>query len=84
MPAARRRTGRRPSLALGRGGPALPGTAAEAEAPSRRRCKAFAAAEPLVLTGGSRRRRPSFKAAQAPRVVVLSTHGFFLPTSRST
>jgi CHAT domain-containing protein/tetratricopeptide (TPR) repeat protein len=55
----------------------LPGTAAEAKAitPFLQR---YAAAVPVVLTG-PQALEATFKAARRPRVVVLSTHGFFFP-----
>jgi CHAT domain-containing protein/tetratricopeptide (TPR) repeat protein len=54
----------------------LPGTAVEAQfvAPS---VKTYAQAEPRMYTGGQAL-EGVFKAARSPRLVVLSTHGFFL------
>jgi CHAT domain-containing protein/tetratricopeptide (TPR) repeat protein len=54
----------------------LPGTAAEAKAiaPLLRRCTGAA---PVVLTG-KQALETTFKAVSRPRMVVLSTHGFFL------
>ncbi len=54
----------------------LPGTAAEAKTigPALQR---MAGAKPRVLTG-ARATESAFKAAASPRVLVLSTHGFFL------
>jgi CHAT domain-containing protein/tetratricopeptide (TPR) repeat protein len=54
----------------------LPGTAAEAKVigPALQR---MAGAKPRVLTGARATER-AFKAAPNPRVLVLSTHGFFL------
>jgi tetratricopeptide (TPR) repeat protein len=58
----------------------LPATAAEAEA-IRPRLRRYTGAEPAVYL-----RRQAlegvFKAAKSPRVVVLSTHGFFLEDQR--
>ncbi len=56
----------------------LPGTAAEARdvVPSLR---IFAGSEPLLFTGPSAL-EAVFKASASPKVVVLSTHGFFLDT----
>src|SRR5690606_6953702 len=55
----------------------LPGAAREAEAiaPSLER---FAGKPPKVLTD-DRALEGAFKAAKSPAVVVLSTHGFFVP-----
>ena len=57
--------------------PRLPGTAAEAKAitPSLRAC---AKQEPLVLTG-RRALKSAVLATRRPRLLVLCTHGFFLP-----
>jgi CHAT domain-containing protein len=60
----------------------LPGTAAEAEAiaPS---VKAYAEAEPRLYTD-KQALEGVFKAARNPRIMVLSTHGFFLPEQEIT
>jgi hypothetical protein len=57
--------------------PRLPGTAAEAQAiaPS---LKTYAQAEPRAYTD-KQALEGIVKAARSPRIVVLSTHGFFLP-----
>jgi CHAT domain-containing protein/Tfp pilus assembly protein PilF len=59
----------------------LPGTAAEARAvvPLLKR---YAARDPLVHTGKDAR-ESTFKKARKPRLVVLSTHGFFLEDQTS-
>jgi CHAT domain-containing protein len=57
--------------------PRLPGTAVEAEAISPS-VKAYAKAEPRVYTD-KQALEGVFKVARSPRLVVLSTHGFFLP-----
>ncbi len=60
--------------------PRLPGTAEEAEAilPSLTR---FLKAKPELLTG-ELAVEATVKRAQRPRVLLLSTHGFFLPDQR--
>ncbi|MGV3660444.1 MAG: CHAT domain-containing protein [Prosthecobacter sp.] len=57
----------------------LPGTAAEARAilPALAR---YAGAEAALLTG-DKALEGAFKSASRPRVVMLSTHGFFFPAS---
>jgi CHAT domain-containing protein/Tfp pilus assembly protein PilF len=54
----------------------LPGTAAEARAVAPL-LKRYTARDPLVHTG-KHARESTFKKARRPRIVVLSTHGFFL------
>jgi CHAT domain-containing protein len=54
----------------------LPGTAAEAKAVAPR-LREYAKAEPIVYTD-KYALESVFKAAQRPRAMVLSTHGFFL------
>src|SRR5262249_18877560 len=54
----------------------LPGTAAEARAIAPL-VKGYTRGEPTVLTG-KQALESTFKAARGPRLVVLSTHGFFL------
>src|SRR5262249_4492836 len=53
-----------------------PGTAAEAGAIGRR-LKAYTGEEPRVFLDGEAQ-EGVFKSARGPRVVLLSTHGFFL------
>jgi CHAT domain-containing protein len=60
----------------------LPGTAIEATAITPK-LKAYAQSEPVVSTGKDAREEV-FKALQRPKVVVLSTHGFFLPDVERT
>lgn len=57
--------------------PRLPGTAVEAEAVAPRLSK-YGGTEAKVFTG-SQALEGVVKAAKNPRVLVLSTHGFFLP-----
>jgi CHAT domain-containing protein len=59
----------------------LPGTATEAEALAPK-LERFAGAAPRVFTDG-KASVSVFRAAKAPRVVVLATHGFFLPDQQS-
>jgi CHAT domain-containing protein/Tfp pilus assembly protein PilF len=55
----------------------LPGTATEAEALTPK-LERFAGAEPRVFTD-EKAQTSVFRSAKAPKVVVLATHGFFLP-----
>jgi len=57
--------------------PRLPGTAAEAEAVAPR-LRQYSGAEPRLYTD-RQALAGVFQAARNPRVLVLSTHGFFLP-----
>lgn len=59
---------------------ALPGTAAEAEA-VKPHLKALTGKEPKVLLE-KQALEEAFKSARQPRVLVLSTHGFFLEDQR--
>jgi CHAT domain-containing protein/tetratricopeptide (TPR) repeat protein len=61
---------------LGRVG-RLPGTAVEARAVAPK-LAALAGREPTVLSGGEATKR-RLRAAARPRVLMLATHGFFLP-----
>jgi CHAT domain-containing protein/Tfp pilus assembly protein PilF len=54
----------------------LPGTAAEAAVAPK--LKMYTGVEPILFTG-PQAREETFKGLRRPRVVVLSTHGFFLP-----
>jgi CHAT domain-containing protein len=58
--------------------PRLPGTAAEAEAVAPR-LRQYAGVEPRVYTN-QQALAGVFQTARNPKVVLLSTHGFFLPT----
>jgi CHAT domain-containing protein/Tfp pilus assembly protein PilF len=69
-------SGTRSASALGRVG-RLPGTAAEAVA-IKPKLQAYAGEEPWVYRGKNAL-EGVFKAFHSPKVVVLSTHGFFLP-----
>lgn len=61
--------------------PRLPGTEAEAAAVAPKLAE-LTGREPQVLTG-AQALEGAFKAAQNPRVLVLSTHGFYLPQATS-
>jgi CHAT domain-containing protein len=75
-PAAGPAGGRGVADLLGRVG-RLPGTALEARAVAPK-LAALAAREPTVLTG-ERATEQQLRTARRPRVLMLATHGFFLP-----